>query len=113
MAIEKKFSKAKPLSFDSEPEESTEQVDELPADESSEHEMAESPQEESKEQASGDDDTATLSIDMLGGKQVNPGDIVRLEVTSVNPDDGTVTVKYATAGKPGIAKAANAFDEGM
>jgi len=94
--------------------ESTDNEAEMPEGaESPEHEMAESPEEESTEQAEGDDDTATLSLDMLGGQQVNPGDVVRLEVVSVSPDDGTVSVRYAhPKNSGGISKAAAAFDEG-
>lgn len=58
-------------------------------------------------------ETATLSLEMLGGQKVSPGDTVRLEVVEVSDEDGTVTVKYATPKTGGIAKAAAAFNEGI
>ncbi len=57
-------------------------------------------------------ETATLSLEMLGGQKVTPGDVVRLEVVGVSDEDGTVTVKYATPKPGGIAKASAAFNEG-
>lgn len=40
------------------------------------------------------EETASLPVSILAGKTVEPGDVVRLEVVSV--DDGNITVKYAT-----------------
>jgi hypothetical protein len=60
------------------------------------------------------EETVTLSLDMLGGKSVKPGDRVQLEVVSVSDEDGTLQVRYAQP-KPkggGIAEAAAVFDEG-
>ena len=44
--------------------------------------------------------TASLPAGILQGQKVAPGDVVRLEVTSVDEDTGDVTVKYATSPKP-------------
>jgi len=37
----------------------------------------------------------TLSMSLLGGKEVKPGDIVSIRVQSVNEDDGTWQGAYA------------------
>lgn len=92
MAIDRK----KPVAFDDVEMESTEEADTMP-----EPMEAEGPE------------TATLSLEMLGGQKVNPGDVVKLEVVNVSDEDGTVTVKYATPKPGGIAKAAAAFNEGV
>lgn len=97
----------KPISFDD--TESTEEVDTMPATKGApEVEMAEASEVEAPA-----GETATLSLDMLGGKSVNPGDTVSLEVVEVSPDDGTVTVKYRNPKTGGIAKASAAFNEGV
>lgn len=60
-------------------------------------------------------ETVDIPTSMLGGKTVSPGDVVRLEVVSVNEDSGTVTAKYATPKAPeasgGIAEAVKKFEE--
>ncbi len=102
MAIIRKGGKAN--AFDDAPAESTEETDEMP--------MA--PAAEAKEEtAEGEGgETATLDLSMLGGQSVNPGDVVKLEVVSVSPDDGTLTVKYAQPKTGGVDKAAAVFNEG-
>jgi hypothetical protein len=94
MAIERK----KPIAFD-DVEMSEEVVD--PAAET----IAAAPEEAAE--------TATLSIAMLGGQKVAPGDVVRLEVVDVSDEDGTVQVKYSNPKSGGVAKAAAAFNEGV
>jgi len=94
MAIERK----KPMAFDD--VESTEEVDVAPAEP-----METAPAEDAGE-------TATLSLEMLGGQKVGKGDVVRLEVVDVSDEDGTVTVRYSKPKSGGIAKAAAAFNEG-
>ncbi len=37
----------------------------------------------------------TLSMSLLGGKEVKPGDVVRIVVQSVNEEDGTWQGAYA------------------
>jgi len=37
----------------------------------------------------------TLSMSLLGGKEVKPGDVVRIQVQSLNEDDGTFQGVYA------------------
>lgn len=37
----------------------------------------------------------TLSMSLLGGKDVKPGDVVRIRVQSVNDEDGTWQGVYA------------------
>lgn len=94
MAIDRK----KPIAFD-EVEESTEiEADPMPVEAEVESPAAE---------------TATLSLEMLGGQKVSPGDTVRLEVVEVSDEDGTVTVKYSNPKNGGIAKAAAVFNEGV
>jgi len=41
----------------------------------------------------------TLSMSLLGGKDVKPGDIVRIRVQSVDEDEGTWQGAYAEDGK--------------
>ncbi len=41
-------------------------------------------------------EAVTIPMSLLGGKTVAPGDTVMLKVTSVNDEDGTVGVEYAT-----------------
>lgn len=48
-------------------------------------------------------ETTMLPITMLAGQSVAPGDVVRLEVVSVNDEDGSVEVKYASAKPNGSA----------
>lgn len=96
MAIDRK----KPVAFD-EVEESTEiEAEPMPVE----------AEVESHEPAA---ETATLSLEMLGGQKVSPGDTVRLEVVEVSDEDGTVTVKYSNPKNGGIAKAAAVFNEGV
>lgn len=59
-------------------------------------------------------ETATLSLEMLGGQTVAPGDVISLEVAEVSDEDGTVTVRYNHPKKKvgGIDKAMAAFNEG-
>ncbi len=85
--------------------ESTDDVTELP--ESGENEVVEEREVETDGDAG---NTATLSATILGGKKVNPGDTVRLEVVSVSDDDGTVTVRYS---QPNMSDAAMEFDKPM
>jgi len=42
----------------------------------------------------------TLSMSLLGGKEVKPGDVVRIRVQSVNEEDGTWQGAYDEGGKP-------------
>lgn len=56
----------------------------------------ESPEMEEMETETAEE-TTMLPITLLAGQKVAPGDVVRLEVVSVNDDDGSVEVKYATA----------------
>ena len=59
-------------------------------------------------------ETVTISMEMLGGKSVKPGDVVRLEVVDVSDEDGTVSVRYPKMAKTGgIKEAAASFDEGI
>lgn len=97
--------KDKAVAFDDTPEESTGETDEMPS----------KPMETGLEEAtepSEDSETTTIGLDMLGGQKVAPGDVVKLEVVSVSPEDGTAVLKYATPKTGGIAKAAAAFNEG-
>lgn len=57
------------------------------------------------------EETVDIPVSMLAGQTASPGDVVRLEIVSVNDDSGTVTVKYATE-KPmgGIKEAAATFE---
>ena len=55
-------------------------------------------------------ETATLSTEMLKGQDVKPGMEIRLRVTAVSPEDGTVTVTAASGNGGAISKAAKAFD---
>ena len=41
------------------------------------------------------EETVSLPASLLAGKSVTPGDVVRLEVVSVDDDGASVTVKYA------------------
>lgn len=56
-------------------------------------------------------ETATLSLALLGGQQVKPGDTIRLEVVESSADDGTVTVKYAKPAPKGEMGMAAEFDK--
>lgn len=58
-------------------------------------------------------ETAVISMEMLGGQKVAPGQTIRLEVVSASDEDGTVVVRYpqTKASKGGIAEAAAVFDE--
>ncbi len=85
---------SKTMAFDSVPEESTEVPDTLP----------ELPAEDTGE---------TLSLDVFGGSEPAVGDRVTLEVISIDPDSGSVTVRMPAGGEKtgGIADAAAALDE--
>lgn len=50
-------------------------------------------------------ETVDVPVSMLAGQTVAPGDVIRLEVVSVNDDSGTVSVKYA------VPKTGSAIDE--
>jgi len=52
------------------------------------------PVEETTEEA-----TASIPVSLLAGKTVAPGDVVRLEVVSMDEEGGNVTVKYAATPK--------------
>lgn len=71
-----------------------------------EREAAETPVEEAEE-------TATISLSMLGGQKVAPGDVVRLKVISVDETNGTFDGAYAHDAKPkdGIGEMASKFDQ--
>jgi hypothetical protein len=59
-------------------------------------------------------DTVDVPSSMLPDQNVQPGDVIRLEVVSNNKDSGTITCKYATGnpmGGGGIAGAAQKFEE--
>lgn len=45
----------------------------------------------------------TLSMSLLGGKEVKPGDIVRIRVQKVDEDEGTWQGVYAEQSKPSAA----------
>ncbi len=51
-------------------------------------------------------------MSMLGGQQVNVGDVIRLRVVTVNQDSGTVSAEYATEKPNGSAidEAASKFE---
>lgn len=56
-----------------------------------------------------------LPMELLGGMEVTPGDVVRIEVVSVDPESGMWRGKYAT-GKPkrsAIDEAASTVTEEM
>lgn len=61
-----------------------------------------------KKDESADGETATLSLSLLGGQSVKPGDVIRLEVVESSEDDGTVTVKYR---RPGASETVMEFDK--
>jgi len=48
----------------------------------------------------------TLSMSLLGGKEVKPGDVVRIRVQSVNDEDGTWQGAYAES-KPQSSRLGN------
>ena len=58
-------------------------------------------------------EATTIPLSVLGGQSVEPGDVVRLRVVSVDEDNGTVDVEYAHAGKGPdmMSMMANKFDE--
>ena len=65
------------------------------------------------ESGSGEPETTDIPDSLLEGQSVQPGDVIRLEVVSANPDSGTVTVKYATdtgSDEGGIDNAASKFE---
>jgi len=55
-----------------------------------------------------------LPVSIVGGQSVNPGDVLRLEVVSVDGENGVINVKYAkpaATSKPlGSEALAAAFD---
>lgn len=58
-----------------------------------------------------DSETVDIPVSMLMGQTVSPGDVIRLEVVTVNEDSGTVTAKYATEKKgSAIDEAASQFE---
>lgn len=58
-------------------------------------------------------ETVDLPASILAGQTVAPGDVVRLEVVSVDDETGMVTAKYATATPTakGSDSMAEEFDE--
>lgn len=57
-----------------------------------------------------------LPMELLGGMEVSPGDVVRIQVVSVDPESGMWRGKYASgAGKSAIDETAEAIttEEGM
>lgn len=72
------------------------------------------PSEATKPESGDSGETETLSMSLLGGKTVQPGDVVRLEVVSVDEDNGTWEGKYAQS-KPmhgkAIDRAAAEYDQ--
>lgn len=54
-----------------------------------------------------------LPMSLLAGNQVKPGDVVKLEVVSVDPEGQTWFGKYASEKPAGgaIARSASKFDE--
>ena len=60
------------------------------------------------------EETAIIPSTMLGGQTVAPGDVVKLEVVSVDENTGDVTAKYAAepemAETGGIDEMAAAFE---
>lgn len=69
---------------------------------------------ESEQPVMGEDDSETVDIpaSLLGDKSVEPGDVIRLEVVSSDPDSEMITVKYATPKESvgGIDKAVAEFE---
>lgn len=59
--------------------------------------------------------TATADLEMLQGQDVSPGDRVELEVVSVDPDMGSVVLRYPKKEAPpeGIESMAAEYDEPM
>lgn len=58
-------------------------------------------------------DTVTISSSFLGGRSVNSGDRITVEVVESSTDDGTVTIRYPKPESKGVAKAAAEFEEPM
>ncbi len=84
--------------FDSAPQESTDVAPEAP---------------EAPEAMPEGTEGETLSLDVFGGSEPSVGDRVTLEVISIDPDSGSVTVRMPDDGEKtgGIADAAAALDE--
>lgn len=101
------------MAFDS-TEESTDQADTTPTGmaPASPMDTAEASEGEAPESTEENSEEATLSLDMLGGRQVKPGEKISLQVVSVSPDDGTVTVCAPKSEGGAISKAAAVFNEG-
>jgi hypothetical protein len=58
-------------------------------------------------------ETVTAPLSMLGGQTVQPGDVVRLKVVSVDDTNGTFDAAYDHPKKEsGISEMASKFDEG-
>lgn len=58
------------------------------------------------------EETATLSLSMLGGQKVAQGDVVRLKVISVDEENGTYDAAYDhPKQEDGIGAMARKFDE--
>ncbi len=106
MAIERK----KPIAFDEVIE--TETVEEGPNAEGIDNETVDAAEAVEAAPVETGGETVTIGLDMLGGKKVAPGDVVRLEVASVSDEDGTAVLKYSTPKSGGIAQAAAVFNEG-
>lgn len=63
-------------------------IEHPPMAEGDESEPTDSPAEEQAE-------TASIPQSLLGGKTVQPGDVIRLRVISVDADNGSINVEYA------------------
>lgn len=56
-------------------------------------------------------ETVEIPTSLLGEQTVAPGDVIRLEVVTLNDDSGSVTVRYAKPNKASsIEKAASEFE---
>lgn len=63
-----------------------------------------------------EESTAMIPMDILAGQSVEPGDVVRLKVVSVDEENGTVELAYAHGPKrrnSEIDDMASKFDEPM
>lgn len=50
---------------------------------------------------SGESQTTTIDSSILGGQEVEPGDVVRLKVVSVDQENGTIELAYDHPSKHG------------
>ena len=64
---------------------------------------------EGGESQSAEESSETLPASLLAGKAVKPGDVVRIEVVSVDDEGGTWEGKYASSPKP--LKSESTMDE--